>query len=71
VTGSITIREAIPADLDVVMHHRRRMFEDMGHRAPAALDAMEVSSRPIFARGLADGSDSLGFTSTNEMRLAL
>jgi GNAT superfamily N-acetyltransferase len=56
VTGSITIREAIPADLDVVMHHRRHMFEDMGHREPAALDAMEASSRPIFARGLADGS---------------
>ena len=27
---SIRIREATPADLDVVMHHRRAMFADMG-----------------------------------------
>jgi GNAT superfamily N-acetyltransferase len=56
VTGAVTIREATPGDLDVVMHHRRRMFADMGNRDPAALDAMEASSRPVFARGLADGS---------------
>ena len=55
-TGSITMREATPADLDVVMHHRRRMFADMGNRDSTALDAMEASSRPIFARGLADGT---------------
>lgn len=53
---SLTLREATLADLDVVMHHRRSMFADMGHRAPAALDAMEATSRPLFARGLADGS---------------
>ena len=32
------------------------MFVDMGNREPAALDAMEQSARPLFARGLADGS---------------
>jgi GNAT superfamily N-acetyltransferase len=56
VTRSVTVREATPEDLDVVMHHRRRMFADMGNRDAAALDAMEASSRPIFARALADGS---------------
>jgi GNAT superfamily N-acetyltransferase len=53
---SLTIREATAADVDVVMHHRRSMFADMGNRDPAALDAMDASSRPIFARALADGS---------------
>jgi len=52
-TPAITIREATADDLDVVMHHRRSMFADMGDRGPAALAA---SSRPIFARGLADGT---------------
>jgi GNAT superfamily N-acetyltransferase len=52
----VTIREATPADLDVVMHHRRSMFADMGDRGHAALDAMDASSRPLFARALADGS---------------
>jgi len=53
---SPTLREATPADLDVVMHHRRSMFAEMGSREPAALAAMEASSRPLFARGLADGT---------------
>ena len=52
----LALRAATAADLDVVMHHRRSMFADMGNRDPAALDAMEASSRPLFARGLADGS---------------
>jgi GNAT superfamily N-acetyltransferase len=53
---SLKIREATTADLDLVMRHRRSMFADMGQREPAALDAMDASSRPLFARGLADGS---------------
>jgi GNAT superfamily N-acetyltransferase len=53
---SIRIREATPADLDVVMHHRRAMFAAMGDRDQTALDAMEASSRPLFTRALADGS---------------
>ncbi len=52
----VTIREATPADLDVVMRHRRSMFADMGNRERAALDAMDASSRPLFARALGDGS---------------
>jgi len=52
----ITIRPATPADLDVVMRHRRSMFADMGNRMRADLDAMDASSRPLFARALGDGS---------------
>ena len=52
----VTIREATSADLDVVMRHRRSMFADMGNRERAALDAMDASSRPLFARALGDGS---------------
>ena len=47
---------AAPADLAVVLRHRRRMFEDMGFTDAAALDAMLASSTPLLARGLADGS---------------
>ncbi len=51
-----TIRAATPADLDVVMHHRRSMFADMGSGDREALDAMEATSRPLFAKALAEGS---------------
>src|SRR5215470_3815705 len=53
---TIHVREAGPGDVDVVMRHRRRMFEDMGTRDPRALEAMEATSRPFFARAFADGS---------------
>ena len=52
----MTIRAATPADLDVVMRHRRSMFADMGNRERADLDAMDASSRPLFARALGEGS---------------
>ncbi|HLK33520.1 MAG TPA: GNAT family N-acetyltransferase [Terriglobales bacterium] len=51
----ITLRPATPADLAVVLHHRRAMFEDMGYKDAAVLDAMERSCRPYFAQGLAEG----------------
>lgn len=54
--GQYALRAATPDDLDVVLRHRRRMFEDMGHRDPAALQAMLESSTPLLRRGLADGS---------------
>src|SRR2546428_10413347 len=38
------------------MRHRRSMFADMGNRMRADLDAMDASSRPLFARALGDGS---------------
>lgn len=51
----ITIREARSSDLAAIVHHRRAMFEDMGYRDVAALDAMEASSRTFFAQSLAEG----------------
>jgi len=51
----ITIREAGQHDLAVILHHRRGMFEDMGYRDVAALDAMVRTCRPFFAQALAEG----------------
>ena len=50
------VRAAGPADIEVVLHHRRRMFEDMGFTDPAALEAMLATSTPLLRRGLEDGS---------------
>jgi len=50
------IRPATALDLEVVLHHRRRMFEDMGFTDPPALDAMLASATPLLRRGLADGT---------------
>ncbi|HET8946775.1 MAG TPA: GNAT family N-acetyltransferase [Candidatus Polarisedimenticolia bacterium] len=50
------IRPATPRDLDVVLLHRRRMFEEMGFRDPAALEKMLEVSATLLGRGLADGS---------------
>jgi GNAT superfamily N-acetyltransferase len=52
----ITIRMAAPEDLAVVLHHRRSMFEAMGHRDAARLDAVMSASRDFFDAKLRDGS---------------
>lgn len=52
----IAIREAGPADLAVIVHHRRAMFEDMGYKDAVVLDAMDRSGRPFFAQALGEGS---------------
>jgi GNAT superfamily N-acetyltransferase len=51
----ISLRQAGPEDLEVVVHHRRAMFEDMAYKDAAALDAMECGCRPFFAQALAEG----------------
>ena len=51
---SYRIRPAIPDDLDHVLHHRRRMFEDMGFTDAPALDRMIEVSTALLRRGLAD-----------------
>jgi GNAT superfamily N-acetyltransferase len=50
------IRQATLEDLPVILHHRRRMFEDMGFTDPQGLSAMEESSTPLLRRGLGDGT---------------
>jgi len=52
----IAIRAATPADLRHVLHHRRAMFEEMGYKDRAALEAMEKNAEPFFAARLVDGS---------------
>jgi len=52
----ITIREAEPADVEMILHHRRSMFRDMGEGTPEELDRMVEVARPWFARALANGS---------------
>ncbi len=50
------IRLATPLDLEVVLRHRRRMFEEMGFRDPQALERMLEVSATLLGRGLEDGS---------------
>src|ERR1700686_1444104 len=54
--SDITIREAAPSELAIVLDHRRSMLRDMGEGTVEELNRMvEVASR-WFARALADGS---------------
>ena len=46
------IREATLADLPYLIHHRRAMFEDMGHRDSAELDRVDEASKKYFTRAL-------------------
>ena len=50
------IRQATVMDVDVIVRHRRSMFEDMGEGTKAQLDAMVKAARPFIAAGLRDGS---------------
>ena len=54
--NSYRIRPATPQDLAVVLHHRRRMFAEMGFTEPRALEAMLASATPLIQRGLGDGT---------------
>ncbi len=50
------MRGATVADVEIILHHRRCMFSDMGHGTPAELDAMVTSARPFITSGLREGS---------------
>jgi len=49
------IREATVRDLETILHHRRRMCEDMGHREAAVLDRMVADCRGPLRRWLEEG----------------
>ncbi len=53
---NITIREATPGELEIILHHRRSMFRDMGEGTVEELDRMVEVAGPWLARALADGS---------------
>jgi GNAT superfamily N-acetyltransferase len=55
-SDEITIREAGPADLASILHHRRSMFRDMAEGAPEELDRMVEVFRPWLTEAMADGS---------------
>jgi GNAT superfamily N-acetyltransferase len=52
----IRIREAGIGDVRHLVHHRRAMFEDMGHRNAAELDVADENARKYFNAALPDGS---------------
>jgi GNAT superfamily N-acetyltransferase len=54
--SDITIREASPTELAIILHHRRSMFRDMGEGTVEELDRMVVVAKPWLERALADGS---------------
>ncbi len=53
--SAITIRRASPADVEVVVSHRLRMFADMGLGDDAARQAAAGASRPLMESALRDG----------------
>ena len=64
------IRQATIDDLDTILHHRRRMFEDMGHTDTQALDAVVAASRPLLQQNLETGSYHGWFIVTPEGEIA-
>lgn len=51
-----TIREAGLDELDVILHHRRSMFRDMGEGTVEQLNRMVEAARPMFAKAVENGS---------------
>ena len=54
--AEITIREALPSESAIILHHRRSMFRDMGEGTVEELDRMVAVARPWLARAISDGS---------------
>src|SRR5437899_1612147 len=52
----IAVRAAEFGDLPHILHHRRAMFEEMGHTDAAVLDRMESASAEYFRASLQNGS---------------
>jgi GNAT superfamily N-acetyltransferase len=55
-TSDIRFRPATPQDRDIILHHRRSMFRDMGEGTDDELDRMVKDTAPWLSRALADGS---------------
>lgn len=51
----ITLRRRAAADAEIITHHRRAMFEDMGIDAPEGMDRMDLKFLPWVRERLADG----------------
>jgi GNAT superfamily N-acetyltransferase len=53
---AIRIRQAMPADVDIIVIHRRAMFAEMGEGDEAQREAMAIAARPFIECALEDGS---------------
>jgi ribosomal protein S18 acetylase RimI-like enzyme len=51
----IRLREVVLADVPEVLRQRQGMFQDMGYRDAAALEAMRVASEEYLLRGIREG----------------
>jgi GNAT superfamily N-acetyltransferase len=56
VASIITIRPGTLADIPTIVHHRRRMCEDMGYSQDAALSAMVSATADYLEKAISDGS---------------
>lgn len=54
-SAGVLVRAATADDLETILVHRRRMFEDMGYGAEAGLDVMVAAAREPLRRWLAEG----------------
>lgn len=54
--SEVRIRAATSADCEIILHHRRCMFRDMGEGTEPQLNRMVDATRPWLDRALADGS---------------
>ena len=63
------IRSATLHDLQHLVHHRRAMFEDMGHRDPAVLHQVDQTSREYFSEALRLGTYKAWLAETSESRV--
>jgi GNAT superfamily N-acetyltransferase len=52
----VTVREADACDIPEIVRQRRGMFEDMGYKDAAALDAMARATAEYLAKAMAEGS---------------
>jgi GNAT superfamily N-acetyltransferase len=52
----MTLRPATPADLGIVLSHRREMFREMGGEYERSMGAFEEGSRLYFEQALREGS---------------
>ena len=54
--ADITIREAVPSESAIILHHRRSMFRDMGEGSVEELDRMVEVAGSWLGQALSDGS---------------
>lgn len=63
------VRSANLHDLHHLVHHRRAMFEEMGHRDPVVLLQVERSSQEYFPEALHVGTYKAWLAETSEARV--